>query len=92
MDLYRQALAVATGHDYTSVDVAGEPMMLAVAHAQRVSKMADEIDRLKKIEEMARFVLEKFQKDEAQGYHTRDREFAISLLAKGFEMASASQT
>lgn len=45
--LYRHALATATKHAYTSADVAGEPMMLAVAHAQRVESMSEEIGRLR---------------------------------------------
>lgn len=77
------------------VDIVGELRHFANGGAGDVSAACSdaitEIERLRKIEEMARYVLEKFQKDEAQGYHTKDREFAISLLAKGFEMAAAPE-
>lgn len=49
---------------------------------------AKEIERLRRIEAMAQRVLETFQKDEAQGYRSKDRQFAIELLAKGFELPS----
>ena len=45
-------------------------------------KVAAEIERLQRVEHMARCVLETFRKDEAQGYRSRDRQFAIELLGK----------
>ena len=33
-------------------------------------------------------VLKTFKKSEAQGYHTRDREYAITMLKKGLEVES----
>lgn len=33
-------------------------------------------------------VLETFKNSEAQGYHTKDREYAITMLEKGLEVES----
>jgi hypothetical protein len=45
-ELYQRALARALGCQELDADIAGEPMMAAVAHAQRVAAMAAEIERL----------------------------------------------
>lgn len=41
---------------------------------------ADEIERLQKIEAAAKTVVETFRKDEAQGYRSRDRRYAIEMF------------
>lgn len=46
-ELLRAAFCVAVGRATTDADVNGEPMMLAVAHAQRVSGLEAENDRLR---------------------------------------------
>lgn len=53
----------------------------------RLTSEDEELERLRRLEQMARHVLETFQKDEAQGYRSRDRQYAIELLAKGFELS-----
>lgn len=42
------------------------------------------------VKEAARTVLETFQRDEADGFRSMDRQFAIALLKRAFESASAS--
>lgn len=58
-------------------------------------KVADERSaenvKLRKLAEMARTVLDTFREDEAQGYRSKDRQFAIELLAKGFEIAALDE-
>lgn len=49
---------------------------------RRLEQVNAENERLRQVEAMARYVLEKFQKDEAQGYRSRDRQFAIEMLGK----------
>lgn len=37
------------------------------------------------VREAAQHVLDTFRKDEAQGYRSKDRQFAIAILGKAFE-------
>jgi capsule polysaccharide export protein KpsE/RkpR len=46
LELYQRALAKAVDRPETDAGVVGEPMMVAVAHSQRVSAMEAEIERL----------------------------------------------
>lgn len=46
------------------------------------AEVADEIERLRQVEFFAKEVLKRFREAEAQGYHTKDRQFAIELLGK----------
>jgi hypothetical protein len=54
------------------------------ATPKEVAGMKAEIDRLKRLEKAARTVLETFQKDEAQGYRSRERQYAIDMLGPYF--------
>lgn len=42
-------------------------------------------DARRAVIEAARHVLDTFRKDEAQGYRSKDRQFAIAILGKAFE-------
>ena len=44
-----------------------------------LTEAADKIERLLAAIE---YVVTRFERDEAQGYHTKDREFAITILRK----------
>lgn len=48
------------------------------------TRAIDEIERLRKIEDAAKYVLKTFKKDESDGYRSRDRQFAIDILGKPF--------
>jgi hypothetical protein len=37
---------------------------------------------IERMREAIEYVMTKFEQDEAQGYHTKDREFAITILRK----------
>jgi uncharacterized small protein (DUF1192 family) len=47
MDLYQRALARALDRPEADAGIAGEPMMAAVAHSQRVARLEAEIERLR---------------------------------------------
>jgi regulator of replication initiation timing len=49
-------------------------------------RLEAEIERLR---EWIGFVVEKFEKDEAQGYHTKDRQFALAILRKALSPTEA---
>jgi hypothetical protein len=62
---------------------------------------AAEVDRLRAasspapldespLRKMVEYVLQRFEKDEADGYRSKDRQFAIDVLRKGLELSSAS--
>ncbi len=45
-DLYQNALAIALAREPKDASIAGEPMMAAIAHASRVTRLEAEIERL----------------------------------------------
>lgn len=47
MDLYQKALARALDRPEADAGIAGEPMMAAVAHSQRVARLEAEIEHLR---------------------------------------------
>lgn len=44
-----------------------------------------------RLEQVARLILETFRRDEAQGYRSRDRQFAIALLAAVLDQSQAAE-
>lgn len=45
-------------------------------------RAADEIKRLRHVEQAAKLVFDKFKTDKAQGFKTRDKDFAMDILGQ----------
>lgn len=56
-----------------------------------LEKRNAEIERLREIEVAARTVLDTFKQSEAQGYRSRDRQYAIEILNSAFEQQAAAK-
>lgn len=70
---------------------AGDQPFTQNASAELLLESAAEIERLLKIERAATVVVETFEKDEAQGYRSKDRQFAIAVLRVAMPIADQQQ-
>lgn len=80
--LYLKALAHAVGHRETSVDVGGEPMMLAVAHANRVADMETKIAALTQALATERAQSDRFEKMQDEANAESDLSEAPAIKAE----------
>jgi hypothetical protein len=59
---------------------------------ERIAAQEAEIVRLRQVEFFAKEVLKRFREAEAQGYHTKDRQYAIDLLSKAIDEQEAQES